>query len=76
MTEEQGKERWRFTPEQKVKVVKEALTTDIGVSGACWKYGISNALCTTTGRSGFSRERLKAVVANVPATEDSEFLME
>lgn len=44
MTEEQSRERRQFTPEQKVKIVKEALTTDIGVSGVCRKYGISNAL--------------------------------
>ncbi|HMO23161.1 MAG TPA: transposase [Candidatus Melainabacteria bacterium] len=44
MNNEQMKERRQFTPEQKVKIVKEALTTDIGVSGVCRKYGISNAL--------------------------------
>jgi transposase-like protein len=44
MNDEQSKERRQFTPEQKVKIVKEALTTDIGVSGVCRKYGISNAL--------------------------------
>ena len=44
MNEEQTKERRQYTPEQKVKIVKEALTTDIGVSGVCRKYGISNAL--------------------------------
>ena len=44
MNDEQTKERRQFTPEQKVKIVKEALTTDIGVSGICRKYGISNAL--------------------------------
>ena len=36
-----------FTPEQKVKVVKEALTTDLGVSGVCRKYGVSSALFYT-----------------------------
>lgn len=44
MNEGATKERRQFTPEQKVKIVKEALTTDIGVSGVCRKYGISNAL--------------------------------
>jgi transposase-like protein len=34
----------RYTPEQKVRIVKEALTTDIGVSGVCRKYGISSGL--------------------------------
>lgn len=34
----------RYTPEQKVKIVKEALTTDLGVSGVCRKYGISSGL--------------------------------
>jgi transposase-like protein len=43
MNDEQSKERRQFTPEQKVKIVKEALTTDIGVLGVCGKYGISNA---------------------------------
>jgi transposase-like protein len=38
-TNENG--RRQFTPEQKFKVVKEALTTDLGVSGVCRKYGIS-----------------------------------
>lgn len=36
--------RRKFTPEQKYKVVKEVLTTDIGVSGASKKYGVSSAL--------------------------------
>ena len=36
--------RRKFTPEQKVKIVREALTTDLGVSGACRKYGISTGL--------------------------------
>jgi len=31
------KERRQYTPEQTVKIVKEALTTDIGVSGVCRK---------------------------------------
>ena len=44
MNDEQTKERRQYTPEQKVKIVKEALTTDIGVSGVCRKYGIPNAL--------------------------------
>ena len=35
------KERRQFTAEQKFKVVKEALTTDLGISGVCRKYGIS-----------------------------------
>jgi transposase-like protein len=34
----------KFTPEQKVRIVKEVLTTDIGVSGACRKYGITSGL--------------------------------
>jgi len=34
----------RYTPEQKVRIVKEALTTDLGVSGVCRKYGISSGL--------------------------------
>ncbi|NDC37720.1 MAG: transposase [Proteobacteria bacterium] len=38
------KERRQYTAEQKVKIVREALTTDIVVSGVCRKYGISNAL--------------------------------
>ena len=33
--------RRQFTPEQKFKIVKEALTTDLGVSGVCRKYGVS-----------------------------------
>ena len=36
--------RSKCSPEQKVKIVKEALTTDLGVSGVCRKYGISSAL--------------------------------
>lgn len=41
----QGKnERRRFTAEQKVKIIKEALTSDLGVSGVCRKHGISSAL--------------------------------
>jgi transposase-like protein len=42
MSEQDGG-RGVFTPEQKVKVVKEALTSDLGVSGVCRKYGISSA---------------------------------
>ncbi len=33
-----------FKPEQKLKIVKEALTTDLGVSGVCRKYGMSSSL--------------------------------
>jgi transposase len=40
----EGEERRVFTAEQKVKIVKEALTTDIGVSGVCRRYGISSGL--------------------------------
>ena len=36
-------ERRQFNAEQKFKVVKEALTTDTGVSGVCKKYGISTS---------------------------------
>lgn len=43
MTESDDR-RSKYTPEQKVKVVKEALTTDLGVSGVCRKYGISSGL--------------------------------
>jgi transposase len=43
MSEESGSKR-KFTPEQKVRIVKEVLTTDIGVSGACRRYGISSGL--------------------------------
>jgi transposase-like protein len=42
MTEEnQGQEQRVFSTEQKFKIVKEALTTDLGVSGVCRKYGVS-----------------------------------
>jgi transposase-like protein len=41
---EEEKERRQFTPEQKLKIVKEALTTDLGVSGVCRKHGISATL--------------------------------
>ena len=34
----------QFTAEQKVRIVKEALTTDLGVSGVCRKYDISCGL--------------------------------
>jgi transposase-like protein len=40
---EQNEGRRVFTPEQRVKVVKEAPTSDLGVSGVCRKYGISSA---------------------------------
>lgn len=33
--------RKSYSVEQKFKIVKEALTTDLGVSGTCRKYGIS-----------------------------------
>ena len=36
--------RRKFTPEQKAKIVKEALLTDLGVSGVCRKYGISSSI--------------------------------
>jgi transposase-like protein len=35
-----GAQRRRFSNEQKFKIVKEALTTDLGVSEVCKKYGI------------------------------------
>lgn len=34
----------QFKAEQKFKVVKEALTTDMGISGVCRKYDISTGL--------------------------------
>ena len=37
-------ERRAFTPEQKAKIIKEALMTDLGVSGVCRKYGISSSI--------------------------------
>jgi transposase-like protein len=43
MTKEQDG-RQKYTPEQKAKIVKEALMTDLGVSGVCRKYGISSGL--------------------------------
>ncbi len=36
------KERNHYTPEQKYKIVKEALTTDTPISEICRKYGISS----------------------------------
>jgi transposase-like protein len=47
MAEERNGNRRQYTAEQKVKIVKEALTTDLGVSGACRKYGISSSLYYT-----------------------------
>lgn len=44
MAEGKNGDRRQFAPEQKVKIVKEALTTDLGVSGVCRKYGISSSL--------------------------------
>ena len=43
MTNEQDSRR-AFTAVQKAKIIKEALTTDLGVSGVCRKYGISSSL--------------------------------
>jgi len=41
MTGSEGtKVRRRFSPEEKFRIVKEALTTDISVSEVCKKYGI------------------------------------
>jgi transposase len=37
-------DRRAYTPEQKAKIIKEALMTDLGVSGVCRKYGISSGL--------------------------------
>lgn len=39
-----NEDRRVYTTEQKYKIVKEALTSDIGVSGVCRKYGISAGL--------------------------------
>lgn len=36
----QEDQRRKFTPEQKFKIVKEALTTDTTISDICKKYGI------------------------------------
>ena len=36
--------RRSFTPEQKARIIKEALMTDLGVSGVCRKYGISSSI--------------------------------
>jgi len=44
MNEKSKDERRKFTPEQKVKIIKEALKSDLGVSGVCRKHGISAAL--------------------------------
>jgi putative transposase len=40
---EEKSERRHFTAEQKVKIIKEALKSDLGVSGVCKKYGVSSA---------------------------------
>ena len=37
------KERNHYTPEQKYKIVKEALTTNTPVSEICKKYGVSSS---------------------------------
>ena len=37
------KERNHCTPEQKYKIVKEALTTNTPVSEICKKYGVSSS---------------------------------
>ncbi|MGC8901446.1 MAG: transposase, partial [bacterium] len=37
------KGRNHYTPEQKYKIVKEALTTNTPVSEICKKYGISSS---------------------------------
>ena len=38
-----GHGRRQYTSEQKFKIVKEALTTDQGVSEVCRKYGVGTA---------------------------------
>ena len=43
MSKEQDGRR-AYTPEQKAKIIKEALMTDLGVSGVCRKYGISSSI--------------------------------
>ncbi len=40
----QNEERRKWTVEQKVRIVKEALTKDPGVSGVCRKHGVSSVL--------------------------------
>jgi transposase-like protein len=43
MTEElEPKHQQVFSTEQKFKIVKEALTTDLGISAVCRKYGLSS----------------------------------
>jgi transposase-like protein len=42
--ETKGKSPRQFSADQKFKVVKEALTTDAGVSGVCRKYDITTGL--------------------------------
>lgn len=54
MNEGATTKRRQLTPEQKAKSVKEALTTDIGVSGAsrcekCFRGGASRARLVTGG---------------------------
>ena len=44
MSKEEQEDRKNHSPEFKFKVVKEALTTDMGISGVCRKYGISPGL--------------------------------
>jgi len=41
--EERGEKR-QFSAAQKVKIIKEALLTDLGVSGVCRKYEIPTSL--------------------------------
>lgn len=43
MEERKGTGR-RYTPEQKIKIAKEALTTDLDVCGVCGKDGVSSGL--------------------------------
>jgi transposase-like protein len=42
--EEKKDTEHRYSPEQQVKIVKEALTTDRCISGICRKFGISSGL--------------------------------
>jgi transposase len=45
MTGNEGaKVRRKFSPEEKFRIVKEALTTDISISEICKKYGIYSTI--------------------------------
>src|SRR3989338_110999 len=76
MTNINGNGRKQYSSEVKFKIVKEALTTDQGVSEVCKKYGVSTAqfyrwqdIFFESALEGFGRKKKGASAGEIRAVE-------